>query len=218
MDFIFLLPLLFICLFILFVLSKRDFVLLRKNISVGQIFDLALLSFAIAFFLGRFFYIINSFQFALLSPIKFFYIFKFPGFSFLGVFVSGCVTIYFFFRKTKALSRIYDIFALSFFPILIASIVFFEYPFLSFFTSLLLFVILIALFISFIQSHDKYFMRDGGISLLTIALFSFHTFMVQFFASSSKIFIFSFIQWVSLLVVVASLGAFFINQKMFAKK
>lgn len=218
MNFIFLLLLFSVCLFILFILSKRDFVLLRKNISVGEIFDLALLSFAAAFFLGRIFYIINSLQFSLLTPIKFFYIIKFPGFSFLGFFLSGAATIYFSFRKTKALSRIYDIFSLSFFPVLITSVVFFKYPFMPFYGAILLFIILIALFISFLQSHDKYFMRDGGISLITISLFSFHTFLVEFFVPTSKIFILSFLQWISIFVLIVSIGVFFVTQKIFAKK
>lgn len=218
MNFIIYIFLFFISLFILFVLSKHDFVLLRKNISVGQIFDLAAFFVIAALFFGRIFYIGNSGQFELLSPIKFFYFLKFPGFSFLGFIVSGAAIIYFYFRKTKALSRIYDIFTLSFFPILIASVVIFNYSVFSIELSLVLLVILVGLFMSFLHSHSKYFMRDGGIALLTSSLFSFHTFLIEFFEKGYRIIFFSFVQWISLIIFITSLGIFFISLKVFAKK
>ena len=218
MNFIFYLFLLLVSLYILFVLSKHDFVLLRKNISVGQIFDLAILFVISALFFGRVFYIGNSGQFELLSPVKFFYFFKFPGFSFLGFIVSGAAVIYFYFRKTKALSRIYDIFTLSFFPVLISSVVVFNYSVFSIEISLVLLIILIGLFMSFLHSHNKYFMRDGGIALLTCALFSFHTFLIEFFGKGYKIVFLSFTQWISLIIFVVSLGIFFLGFKIFSKR
>jgi hypothetical protein len=218
MIFTFYLFLFFISLFILFVLSKHDFVLLRKNISVGQIFDLAIVFIFGSLFFGRFFHILNSGQFDLISPIKFFYFFKFPGFSFLGFIVSGASIVYFYFRKTKALSRIYDIFALAFFPIVIASIAFFNYSVFSIEISFILLAILIGVFMSFLHSHSKYFMRDGNIALLTVSLFSFHAFVVQFFETNYKIILFSFIQWISLIIFFVSLGIFFISFKLFGKK
>ena len=218
MNFIFYIFLFFISLFILFVLSKHDFVLLRKNISVGQIFDLTIFFAIVAIFLGRIFYIGNSGQFELLSPIKFFYFLKFPGFSFLGLIVSGAIIIYFYFRKTKALLRIYDIFTLSFFPMLIASVVIFNYSVFPVEISLVLLTILVGLFMSFLHSHSKYFMRDGGIALLTSALFSFHTFLIEFFEKGHRIVFFSLVQWISLIIFLLSIGVFFISLKIFAKK
>lgn len=218
MHFIFYFFLFLLSLFILFVLSKHDFVLLRKNISVGQIFDLAIIFVVISLFFGRLFYIGNFSQFELLTPIKFFYFFKFPGFSFLGFIVSGALVIYFYFRKTKALSRIYDIFTLSFFPILIASVVIFNYSVFAIEISLVLLVILIGLFFSFLHSHNKYFLRDGGIALLTASLFSFHTFLIQFFEKGNMLFFFSVLQWISLVIFIASFGMFLVGLKIFAKK
>ena len=69
----------FICFFLLFLFSKQDFVLLRQNISLSEMFDAAIVIFLFAILTGRIFYVLDSFNFELLHALRFFYITRFPG-------------------------------------------------------------------------------------------------------------------------------------------
>src|SRR3989344_825223 len=107
----------FICFFALFLFSKQDFVLLRQNISLSEIFDAAIIVFLLALLAGRIFYILDTFNFQLLHLVKFFYLTKFPGISTLGFFFGAAGGVLLLFRNKKGLRRIYDIFSISFFPL-----------------------------------------------------------------------------------------------------
>src|SRR3990167_55796 len=113
MELAFLLIIIFVSSFILYLVSRQDFVLLRKNISLSQMFDAAIIAFVIAFFSSRLLYILNSQDFSLFHIIKFFHLIKFPGLSLLGLFLGGAFALYVIFRKRRALGRLYDIFTIS---------------------------------------------------------------------------------------------------------
>ena len=112
----------FISSFLLFVFSRHDFVLLRQNISLAQIFDLAIFVVIFAFLGGRIFFILNNFDVQLLHVLRFFHVLKFPGISSLGFALGGALTVVIFFGKKKAVGRILDIFSISFFPLYLFSV------------------------------------------------------------------------------------------------
>ncbi len=214
-EFVLLIPVLFLCFFLLFIFSKHDFVLLRQNISLSEVFDLAVISLLIALITGRVFYIINNFNFQLFYILSFFHLFKFPGVSYIGFFTGGAVGIYLLFRKKKGLTRIFDIFSLSFFPLFVF--------FLS--TQLFLlhiwYILLIAIFLLFLlltffmKSHRKYILKDGGISLIFFILICLTTFMLQFVLKTGHVMLlnFSFVQLISIPLILFSCGALYSNQK-----
>ncbi len=177
-----------ICAFILYILSKQDFVLLRQNISLSEIFDLAILTLISGLAFGRFFYIITDSRLDLFSPVKFFHIIKFPGFSILGLFLGGAFALFFALHSNKGLARIYDIFSISFMPIYIFALVTRDYTEKLFFIPIILFLLMILIFTFFINSHYRYIMRDGSLSLMLLLILGFDTFASPYLTGGSMSF------------------------------
>jgi ABC-type phosphate transport system permease subunit len=69
----------FISLFILYAISRHDFVLLRQSISLRQVFDTVFISLFVFFMTSRIFYILYAQAFDLFNPLKFFYLPKHWG-------------------------------------------------------------------------------------------------------------------------------------------
>lgn len=101
-------------LFTLYKITKDDYVFIRKNISVEQVFDIAFLTTLIILFFSRFFYF-------LLHPvgdnyyITYFSFIQKGGFSLVGAVVAGAATLYLIAKYKKIpLGRLFDFFSLSF--------------------------------------------------------------------------------------------------------
>lgn len=210
-----LIPIVFLCFFLLYIFSKQDFVLLRQNISLSEIFDLSALTLISGFLIGRIFYIINVFNFQLFNILQFFHMFRYPGISSIGFFSGGAFAIYLLFRSQKGLSRIYDIFSLSFFPfyVFIISLEFLEKQLWY----LLIPVLLLSLiyFIFSVKSHSKYILRDGGISIIFYIFISLITLASQFILKSGHIIFINltFVQIISIPLTIASCIALYLNQR-----
>ncbi len=203
----------FLSFFILYLLSKHDFVLLRKNISLAQIFDLAFMTVPFAFIFGRILFVFDYSQFSLFHLIKFFHFFRFPGISFLGSYLGGVLALYFLFRKKKALSRTYDIFTLSFFPLFVFNILARKYPGNLFVLALILFFLVVGLFVFFIKSHNSYKLRDGMISFLFLSILSFDNFVFQFLdPKRMTIYSLSISQFLSILIFLFSITSILLNR------
>ncbi len=219
LSIILIIPTLIIGFFSLYILSKHDFVLIRKNVSVNQIFDLSLISIAIALITGRIFFIINEARMELLSPIQFFHILRYPGISMLGFFVGGAICIWFLFKKTKALRRIYDIFTISFFPVFLFHLTFRQYRMFSMIISVVIFILGMAFWSFIIRSHQKYFLKDCSISYLIMVLVSCDA-LFYFFFSVRRIIVLnlSILQIASVIFLIASIFMFWVNQKQLFTK
>jgi hypothetical protein len=197
----------------LYIFSKQDFVLLRQNISLKDVFDLAILDLIISIFIGRIFFVLNDFRFDLLNVIKFLYLPKFPGMLLLGFLIGAILGIYILFKKKKGLYRIYDIFSLAFFPLFLFFVIF-DYitkP-LIFIPILILGVILFGFFIS---SHKKYKLKDGTISLILLLLVSAESLISQKFDPNRHILfvVISFSQIIAIILISTSIVGIFVNQK-----
>ena len=204
----------FVCVFILYILSKSDFVLLRQNISLSEIFDALFITFISAYLVGRTFDMINRLESNLLSILLFFHIFKYPGISLLGLFLGGGVSLYLIFMKKKGAGRISDIFAISFFPLFAVNLFFEKYSPALFFLPYILFFFSIVFFIFLTSSHNKYTLRDGSISLIFVLLLAFTTFIFEYFSKSPPMILsLSFLQIVSLVATPSALFALVVNQR-----
>jgi hypothetical protein len=96
-------------------LARDDFILLRKSITLEQIFNYAFLSALIALLSGRILYVFLHPSLRYLNPLIFLIFIYFPGISVIGAVLGVLIFLFFISRKKKVpRGRIYDVFSLSF--------------------------------------------------------------------------------------------------------
>src|ERR1035437_7199459 len=91
----------FLFLYFLYYLSRDDFVIVRKDISIEKIFNLAFLTAIVSLFFSRLFFVLERMDQKLLSPLGFLAIPYFPGLSLLGGILGAGIFIFLYskFRK-----------------------------------------------------------------------------------------------------------------------
>ena len=105
----------FVFLLSVYLLGREDFVFMRRNVSIEQLFDVAFLNGFLALFSARIAFVAFHFTFAYLNPLVFFLVPYFPG---LGI--SGAIVGSFFFllwiSKSKKIptGRLLDVFSVGF--------------------------------------------------------------------------------------------------------
>ncbi len=112
-----------IFLFSLYIFAKEDFVFLRKNVTLEQIFNVIFLAVPIALFSARISFTLFHPQWIYLNPLVFFIIPYFPG-LFVGGGLVGAIIFFYFYTKNKKIPffRLLDETALAF---LVSASVFF---------------------------------------------------------------------------------------------
>lgn len=101
-------------LFFLYRLGREDFVLIRKNIALEQLFDLTFITTIIAVLAGRLAYAILHLDKSFLNPLKFFVIPYFPGFVLPGAIAGAFLFLWLLYKKKKTPSgRLIDFYAIS---------------------------------------------------------------------------------------------------------
>lgn len=216
MEFILLIPVLIACYFLLYILAKQDFVLLRQNISLAQILDTAIIAIVAAFITGRLLFLVNNLELSLLQGVRFLHFIKFPGISPLGFFLGGIFALWFFLRRKKGILRIFDIFSISFFPFYSFSLILKSYLQKSAFIFLIAAIVLPLIFFVFsLKSHYKYMMRDGSISLITLLIISIDTLFYEYINPDKYIILFdlSVSQILSIILISSSIVFLFLNQR-----
>lgn len=104
-----------VLLFCAYCLSREDFLLVRKNILLEQVFNVLLSVLGISFLFSRFVYVLFHFNSRFLNPLVFFTFFYFPGLSLAGAIIGGLVSILLLCMNTKIpTARFLDIISLSF--------------------------------------------------------------------------------------------------------
>lgn len=166
---------LFICLFILYAISRHDFVFLRQNINLRKVFDNAFIIMLTSFLASRIAYVYYSEKLDLLNPFKFFYISKYWGvIPFLGFIFMG-LTIYILFRKKKNILRVFDIYLISFSPLILLDILLQNNSGISLYIKGISAVVLSAFYFWFVKINNKFALKDGfmtSIIYITYALVS----------------------------------------------
>lgn len=204
-----------VSLFILYELSKNDFVLLRKNVSLTQMFDYSFFTFLGGLVFSRLLYILDSQKFYYLHPINFLHIAHLPGLSAIGFFLGCAVTLFVIFYRKKVIRRVFDIFFSSVFPIFIFIILFMRTPRSLFFVPIILVLICIVLFSFMIHSLRNYSLKDGSVALIffiSVAVFTIgYSFIVKRVELIAHL---SFLQIISTIVAAVSVVLLLINQQV----
>lgn len=215
MLYISILILIFICLFVLYSLSKNDFMLLRKDISLTYIFNCFFITLFAGFIAGRLFYILDVKKFTFLNPIIFFHFFRYSGFSWFGMILGGAINLYFLIKDKKALPRIFDIFYLSLYLLFIFTYIFSLNSPLHLIFKVLILLFFTLLYILFLNFHKSFTLKDGSIFLILLMIFSIGNFFDQIFNKEDIIiFYFSLSQFISLLVFLSSIFLLLKNEKL----
>lgn len=106
---------LIVFLFCLYQLTRDDFVFLRKNVSVEQMFNLTFLGLPIVLLFARIFYVVGHPSWHYLNPLVFFILPYFPGLSLPGGIVGALLFMHLFTRKGKMpQERVIDVLLLAF--------------------------------------------------------------------------------------------------------
>jgi len=196
----------FLFLFVLYYLSRDDFVIVRKDIAMGKIFSLAILTSLVALFFARLFFVLGNQTSSLLNPLGFLAIPYFPGLSLMGAVAGAEVFIFLYcsYRKMPT-GKMLDLFALSFMGVLpIGLVVNFAVNLgkVGLFSNIILIVslLLILLFAKIIYPFStKGEIKDGTLGLMFGLIFSFFYFMVKLFLNLKD---FSFLNLENILILL----------------
>jgi hypothetical protein len=208
-------------LFLLFELSKNDFVLLRKNVSQHELFDKAFLSMLVGLFLGRVFYIVDIHNFSIFNPFRFFHLLKVPGLSLFGFLIGSLPLLYYLLRKKKVVSRIFDIFFISLFPLFIHTLITRNYSLIipDIAIKIVLFIAGVGLLYVFIQFFKNYTLKDGSITLIILMLIALDIFVYGLTGTQKPLVAFlSLSQILSVIIFLTSIVLFFNNQNILRLK
>lgn len=165
-------------------LVKHDFVLARKSLLLQEIFDTTFLAYIAFLFTGRLLYVLSTQRFDLINPVSFFHLLRYPGTLFLGGIVGFGAVIYVVFKKKKILARLFDIYALSMFPLFIFTLVISYNKGYFLYFNILIFL-LSCLFMGIgIYSYKNYTLKDGSIAFLFICLITVFTIVSEFSSST----------------------------------
>ncbi len=192
----------FLSLFILYAVSRHDFVLLRQSISLRQVFDNVFISLFVFFITSRFFHIIYSQSYELLNPLKFFYLTKHWGILPYAGFVGVVIAILCLYRKKKNKLRVLDIYFISFTPIIILDILLKENSFILLSIKVVSVIVLVLFYGWFIKIHNKFTTKDGFITLMTAITYSLVSLAFSF--ASSGIFSQKYL-WFNISLVLATI-------------
>ncbi len=170
---------LFISLFSLFLLSRDDLTLLRKDVALDKMFNLFFMDFLVGLFFSRAIFVIFSSPKMFLNPLAFILFPYFPGLSLSGGVVSGILFLVFYCRSNKLpVGRILDFFSLSF--MISLPVGYLGYFALTLGRSIMsavfsiVYIILAFIFIKyFYQMLLKGSFRDGSLSLIFFSIFAF---------------------------------------------
>lgn len=104
----------FLFLFYLYRLGKEDFILIRKNIALEQLFNITVLTTLISVFAGRLIFVVLHWNPTYLNPLKFFVIPYFPGLILSASVAGGYLFFVFLYKVHKVPSgRLIDFYALA---------------------------------------------------------------------------------------------------------
>lgn len=223
-----LVPTFFVFLFCLYVLSHDDFVFLRKNISLEQIFNIALLSIAAGFFGARFVYVTSHFNPQFLNPLVFLLFPYFPGLSLTGGVLSSILFIVFYSIRHKiSTARLLDFVSSS--MLVSLAFGFFSFALFEFIVkknvnliNILLPVCYIALsfifFLYFLPRLRSGELQEGSIGLLFLISFSLISFIEELLSKTNKVLFFLSIEGViSIIVFLISLILLIKQEKVISK-
>lgn len=205
MELLIFIPAVFIFFYSLYNLVKDDYILIRKNITIEAIFDIAFICSAATILFSRVFFFISHTLTSKNVLLLFFS--RAGGLSLMGAIVGGTFCLYFLSKYRKIpLGRLFDFFILALvvslpFGFLGYTLIFFKTSFIFGLVNAVLYVFLWVLF--FRVLYPKFMnrtLREGTISLLFFIIFSVSFFLTH--SISSKLSILQVITFENVLAVV----------------
>ncbi len=179
----------FFFLYILYVISKDDFLIIRKDIPMESIFNAAFLIAFISLLFSRFFYVIFNYNPVFKSPLGFLVFPYFPGLYLAGGIIGGVIslTLYLNYKKLPV-KRIFDFFSISLLAVLplavlgngLLSNANFIFSLVLFFTYLIIAIIFLKIVFPFAQRNRLKEGSLGALSLIAISILGFLTNLIQF--------------------------------------
>jgi hypothetical protein len=225
MHFVFLIILFcfFIFLYVLYYISKDDFIIVRKDVSLESIFSTAFLVGFFSLISSRLFFAFFSQNQEYLNPIVFLAFPYFPGLSLTGSLIGGSLFLYFYTKyKKMPAGKIFDLFTMSFIYVLplgflINFIILFGKTTLFFnilfFISIFIFFLFAKIIFPFSTKGE---IKDGSLGLIFLSLFAFFYFTIKLFLDIKD---FSFIDFenIMLLFLIFTPLIILINQEIMDK-
>lgn len=209
-----------ITLFVIYLLANDDFVLLRRHMAVANIFDLAFITFLIGLFSARLGYVLLHFTMGFLNPLVFFIFPYFPGLSLGSGIIGAGLFIYFYSNMSKLpKERICDIFSVAFLSVLpvglfLLALIGKKTPTFLLSTGILI-IVSIIFFVFIIRLFQKGSIKDGGVSFLSLSLFSLISFLAEFILQKERFIFFFSKDQIILFILFIIFTVFFIRQEYF---
>lgn len=208
----------FVFLFALYVLSHDDFLFLRKNVTLEQLFNIAFLAAAVGLLSSRIAFVALNFDPAFINPLAFLLFPYFPGLSLLGSVVGGLLflLVYLKFQKLPVM-RILDYFSFSLLAVipfgLLGVFILSKKPIASFeFIGIWVYIaIFLFFFFSFLPSQKKAELKEGTITLLFLVSFSIIGFLNDIVIEKQRLFYFLSFEGI-LYIVLFLISLFFISR------
>jgi Prolipoprotein diacylglyceryl transferase len=190
-----------------FVYAKDNFILLRKNITLEQLFNISFVNFFLSILISRFVYVLEHINRQYLNPLVLVLFPYFPGLSFAGGLLSSLLILFYFTRKKKMpFWTILDIFSLALslavsfgmFFILIVECILTKKLLLPLLVTTIITMILFSL-LSILFGKSK--LKDGSVGFLSYALLAITQLFLQVWLGKKTIFLPEYI-FLALLFIV----------------
>lgn len=214
----------FVFLFTLYVLGREDFIILRKNVSMEQLFNLSFLTLIAGLFAARIFYTLLNFDTNFFQPLTFFLFFYFPGLSLTGGLLGGAFfTLGYSYLKKLPSKRIFDIFSLSFLATLpIGFIITFIFQILSHKSfslfNLLIPLVYIVFFVILVRIFTGGKLKDGSTGFFSLASFSLISLASSILGKVRVGFSLRIEDIILITILLISLAFYIYQQKLFFRK
>lgn len=209
-----------IFLFTLYTLSRDDFVFIRKNITLEEIFNISFLVLPFIFFFSRLLFVLLNFDNKYLNPLAFLAIWYYSGLSLLGTIIGLIIGLILLcaLKKIAVVGRVLDVFSLSLFSALVFGVktiglIKFWGKWIVFGKELLFAVLFIFVFILLIRFFLKEKFKDGSLMLLLVLAFCILTFMQKAIGYGKNLFMFLQGEGSILLVVIIVCSIIFIRRE-----
>lgn len=174
----------FLFLYVLHLISKDDFIIIRKDIPMDQIFNVAFLTSVVALFFARFSYAIINPNLVPKTLLGFLALWYFPGLYLVGAVLGGgfFLALYTSYKKLPV-GRVFDFFILSFSVIhpfvvlcmeLLAGKNELFFSFLQFFIYLVISIFFFKLVFTYTQ---KNVLKEGSLGILYLICLSVISFL-----------------------------------------
>lgn len=218
---------LFVCfllfLYVVYYLSRDDFVLARKDIPLARIFNTVFLGGIIALFFARLVFVLSYPTPTLLNPLGFLAFYYYGGLSLIGAMAGTEIFIYLYSQQKKLPSgKIFDIFSLALMAVLPLGLIgalLLHFKNVDFFSLIFLIcsLVMLVIFMKVIYPFSvRGEIKDGSLGFIFVAIFSFLYFLIKLFLDIKN---FSFLSFenILLLVLLFSSLVLLLNQEIMDK-